>query len=65
VTKAVMPGRHKRGPMEMLITMSKAQKRSNREAMKPKLIKKSEQPAVSSSLIKTAIVSSEQPRKKH
>jgi hypothetical protein len=44
--------------------MSKAEKRGNREAKKPKAIKKIEQPAVSSSLIKTAIVSSEQPKKK-
>jgi hypothetical protein len=44
--------------------MSKAQKRGNREAKKPKAIKKTEQPAVSSSLIKTAMVSSEQPKKK-
>jgi hypothetical protein len=44
--------------------MSKAQKRGNREAKKPKAIKKTEQPAASSSLIKTAMVSSDQPKKK-
>ncbi len=44
--------------------MSKAQKRGNREAKKPKSIKKVEQPAVSSSVIKAAVTSSDQPKKK-
>ncbi len=44
--------------------MSKAQKRGNRELKKPKSIKKVELAAVSPSLIKTAITSSEQPKKK-
>ncbi len=44
--------------------MSKAQKRGNREAKKPKSIKKIEQPTVSSPLIKTAVTSSDQPKKK-
>jgi hypothetical protein len=47
----------------MVSTMSKAQKRGNREAKKPKAVKKVEQPAVSSP-IKTAVPLSDQPKKK-
>jgi hypothetical protein len=44
--------------------MSKAQKRGNREARKPKAIKTIEQPT-GSSLIKTAVLPPDQPKKKH
>jgi hypothetical protein len=44
--------------------MSKAQKRGNREARKPKSVKKVEQPTISSSLVKTGVSSSDQPKKK-
>jgi hypothetical protein len=44
--------------------MSKAQKRGNRETKKPKSIKKLVQPAVSSSVIKAVITSTDQPKKK-
>jgi hypothetical protein len=44
--------------------MSKVQKRGNRELKKPKLVKKVKLAVVSPSLIKAAITSSEQPKKK-
>jgi hypothetical protein len=44
--------------------MNKAQKRGNREIKKPKSIKTVAQPAVSSTLIKAAVSSSDQPKKK-
>jgi hypothetical protein len=50
--------------MGMVGTMSKAQKRGNREARKPKSIKKVELPAASLSLIKTTASTSDQPKKK-
>jgi hypothetical protein len=50
--------------MEMLINMSKAQKRGNREGKKPEAIKISGQPATSTSLTKEAVLPSVQPTKK-
>ncbi len=64
-TKAVAAKQTRKSTaVEMVINMSKAQKRGNRESKKPKVIKKVEQPTVLSSLIKTAVLSSDQPKKK-
>jgi hypothetical protein len=64
-TKAVAAKQTRKSTaVEMVSNMSKAQKRGNREAKKPKAIKKVEQPTVSSSQIKTVASSSDQPKKK-
>ncbi len=64
VAGAVAACRHNPAAREKVNQMSKEQKRGNREVKKPKSVKKIEPPAVSTSLIKTAVTSSDQPKKK-